>query len=575
MKKKIPLLLASISLFSICLINCGGSKPSYTKENKKVNYLYFESGTEVLSDVVFFSHRPNVTYIPISEYKNFVPSFTMSVKRNGSNYTFTNLLNYEKAVLNADSGELTYDSYSKFTTNTDIPHEEIHIDLLANQKVTEESSYKQGNKYTINLSDYNLAPIKSNNEYYLPIDVLMRIDPLTGKGTAYFDGENRVTLLYNDDISKYVELGYKTITSYPKEFYEYNYDLFTFDVDLIYGLNGYSRPMRHDNNKIFTFNKDGARKTFEKYKENIVKDQSTKDFDIAFDKMFDEIDDGGHTVIEGASIATKFEDLPADFSKHKERSYTNDALNLEKSKRSDEIKNTIIRGYDTDSDGHDDIGYFTIDAFNISIKEDSLHVTIPKANQQFNRNLNDEAKYIKDIVIDLGLNRGGATAGEGMLLSWICNGKAKQVLKDARDGSITTSVYKYDFNGDKEFNEKDFIPSDVNIYILTDASFSAGAALPFDTYMYTLSDEYKKTGQNIKFIGKPHLGGACSITGSILMPTGFTYHMSSNSVGINWYDNSKTSDEIMPITNGWELTVDQIVDRTTLNNKIKDARGGK
>lgn len=577
MKNKISLLVISNALLSVCLFGCDDNQSRYACTSKAVNFIYIQNRVEnkIPSTVSFFSHRPGVVYIPISEYQNFVPSYMMSVKRDGKIYTFTNLINESKATLDASTGNLCYNSFSKFSSPNLIPHDEIGTNSIKCKKIENESSYVEGKRFIINLSSYNLEPLKDGNEYYLPIDVLMHIDPLSERGTAYYDGDKNVALLHSTNFDDYIKYGYTLLKSHPKEFYEFTYDLFTFDIDLRYGLNGYSRPMRHNNNEQFVYNKNGARSTFEKYRKDIINAQSTKDYDVAFDKMFEEIDDGGHTVVDRESFATNKEELPETFRNHKEDLYVSEIFNAEKKAR--KTKSYFhVEKYDADKDGHNDIGYFYITEFDDSSPyvPDRIQTILNEANKSFNKKENPgESNYIKDVVIDLANNGGGSTSAEGILLSWICGGKAKEIIKDARDNSITTSTYQYDINGDNEFNEKDYLPDDVNIYILTDATFSAACALTFDTYMYTLSDAYKTSKKNIKFIGRPNLGGACSITPIIMLPTGFSFHMSSNSVGINWNDHSITCDQIMPISEGWDMTVNQIVDREGyINPKIVEAR---
>ncbi len=344
--------------------------------------------------------------------------------------------------------------------------------------------------------------------------------------------------------------------------------MFTFNVDLQFGLTGYRRYQRN-NDTYFTYNKEGARKTFEPYKEKLINSKTTLEFDVNFDKMFGEqLDDGAHSRIFSPSFATDSDKLPSDFAMPAETKHTLDKIDdeiarREKAPKSEKMDENVCT-FENNS-----IGYLCFDSFDV----DGLDYLI-KANKEFNAKVKEGSK-IKDVVIDIAHNGGGTVGVEGALLSWICDGVGTQILKDARDESIIKSSYRYNiYNEDSILDEKDYLPKDVNIYIITDATFSAACAFTFDTYMYTLSDAYKTSGKNIKFIGKPHLGGACSVTGTMVAPTGMHYRFSSTAVGVNWNNYSITCDEKGYIDNGWELTDEQILDRTgTINPKIIKARG--
>ena len=142
----------------------------------------------------------------------------------------------------------------------------------------------------------------------------------------------------------------------------------------------------------------------------------------------------------------------------------------------------------------DDADYY--DAFDRDELPDDTIALIIKAHQQIRR----EDSPIRNVVIDLSLNGGGAVPAALYVLGW-CLGDAPMSIRHQFSGAETTAIYRADVNLDRQFDESDTI-SDLNVFCVTSPmSFSCGNLVPW---------AFKEDGR-VKLLGSMTGGGSCAI----------------------------------------------------------------
>jgi hypothetical protein len=125
---------------------------------------------------------------------------------------------------------------------------------------------------------------------------------------------------------------------------------------------------------------------------------------------------------------------------------------------------------------------------------------------------------IKNVVLDLSLNGGGALDAAGYLLSWMLGGVTIH-SSDPFDGAKASVTYYGDTNLDGQFNESDFL-SGKKLYCLTTmTSFSCGNLVP---------SLFKESGA-VTLLGRTSGGGAC-VVGHSCLADGTIFQYSSPSM---------------------------------------------
>ena len=107
---------------------------------------------------------------------------------------------------------------------------------------------------------------------------------------------------------------------------------------------------------------------------------------------------------------------------------------------------------------------------------------------------------IRNVVLDLSLNVGGAAPAAAYLLSWML-GDARMSVKNMFSGAETTAEYRADVNLDRVFDEQDTLSGrGLRLFCLTSpVSFSCGNLVPW---------AFKENGA-VKLLGSITGGGSC------------------------------------------------------------------
>jgi hypothetical protein len=125
---------------------------------------------------------------------------------------------------------------------------------------------------------------------------------------------------------------------------------------------------------------------------------------------------------------------------------------------------------------------------------------------------------IKNVVIDLSLNGGGAADSAAFMASWICGGALINTMNPF-DGATASLTYYGDTNLDGTFDLNDYLTGKKVYCLTTESSFSCGNLLP---------SVFKASGA-ATILGHTSGGGAC-IVGKAALPDGSTYQLSSREV---------------------------------------------
>ena len=139
-------------------------------------------------------------------------------------------------------------------------------------------------------------------------------------------------------------------------------------------------------------------------------------------------------------------------------------------------------------------GYYTTPLSEFPEKD--IFGLIMKAHDQITR----ENSPIKNVVIDLSVNIGGAADLAVYIISWFL-GEYDMSIKNTMSGAVSTTFYRCDANRDHKFDEKDTLGDRKLFCITSPVSFSCGNLVP----------SAFKESEKVTLIGKTSAGGACVV----------------------------------------------------------------
>jgi len=525
--------LFALLFVGLLVTGCNNSQSStistsISDATQKTISIHFDSETCSKVDFYFFNQNKDIPYI---EIKNSVDSLldlkNYSISQKDSAFTITNKITNSNAVLNFN-GVVMYEDVLKFQSSNLMP-DECYLDEFANdvikcQKISSLSSYTKPAEYKVDISKYGFKPSLYEGKYYLPINVLNTLI-CPDFGSYYYAGNEEIYL-----VKEGIKQSPSAKTSYTnlKTFFEHCFNIFSLSTELHFGLKGYSRTPRV-NSKELKYLSNGVIESFAPYKEKIINSKDLGEFDTNFSRMFNEtMTDGGHTALYTPSLGNNtIKELP---SSEEDKYLTNLA---------DQGKTARVNSADKESFDYTTYVYDT----------DNY----------------DSSNYdIKDIVIDLSLNTGGAIPAFGYVLSWICGGIAQVNLKSTSGKALSSYAYNFDVNGDSVYDKKDYLPNDVNVYILmSPVTYSAANMLAFYAKQYNLRNPQSR---QIRFIGQQSGGGACSVTEDCYLPTGLQYRLASNNVYVDPNNNNLCCENGVKPDSGLAISdINNLFNRTGTN----------
>ncbi len=157
-----------------------------------------------------------------------------------------------------------------------------------------------------------------------------------------------------------------------------------------------------------------------------------------------------------------------------------------------------------------DTAFITFDSFEMAVNNLDEYYTTPIDKLPENDTIalmmyahdkiTRENSPIKNVVIDLSCNRGGAADTAVFVISWFLE-VADVSFKNTMTGACCTTSYRCDANRDHEFDEKDTL-GDRKLFCLTSpVSFSCGNFVP----------SAFRESEKVTLLGRTSAGGACIV----------------------------------------------------------------
>ena len=547
----LPLLLLSLTV-TVQAEPAGNNNASHTVEGKTYPYLLqILEGEEPKEDemTLYFVDGGDIPYVALSEYLPCLSAlfkavgkgditYEVETEKDGNDTTFRVTRPDNQSALYIDPARdlMIFDNFNSFTQTAgakalvsalDLPEADM-VDVItllqdlhgysksepetqeqaadAIEEETEENKpslfaikygvyvNRVGDAVMLNLSDYEIDIIASDDECYIPFQTM---NDLLENGTYVlyvFDGEKVLGSFYGYDLINEMDSAPKHDMS--KEFAVFNYNELRLLLDCKYGLK--SEHGIEDFETFLNINTD------------LVSDLVSTDpmrASLALIKLTSLYFDDLHSAfIRGSYLYEKDrgieEQVQSVYTGPSDIRY--DELEEIYSNARKEVYPDEVPGYEEAGD----TAFITFDEFtkkrdnyyDSGIDRDQPEDTIDLiiyANKQIKR----EGSPIRNIVLDLSNNDGGAASAAIFVISWFL-GEADIALRDVFTGAETNAVYLADVNLDGEFNEDDTVGTGYKLYCLTsNTSFSCGNLVPAAC----------KSSDKVTLVGQTTGGGSCVV----------------------------------------------------------------
>ena len=176
------------------------------------------------------------------------------------------------------------------------------------------------------------------------------------------------------------------------------------------------------------------------------------------------------------------------------------------------------------------------------------------------KRLQTKDKDVKNVVIDLACNGGGAVFACGFVMQAVC-GQCNINVQNPNTWALHQCVLDYDlnFDGVKDENDKSMLDLGLNVAVnISDSSFSSGNLLP---------NALDQLDDRILLIGQTSGGGACSV-GYLSTAIGSTMQISSEHRFVTM-KNGYISDIDGGIRPDVYLTIDRMFDRDYIADVVR------
>ncbi|MBR2258000.1 MAG: hypothetical protein IJ899_11880 [Blautia sp.] len=353
---------------------------------------------------------------------------------------------------------------------------------------------RAGDAVMLNLSDYEIDIIASDDECYIPFQTMNDLLENHTYVLYVFDGEKVLGSGADCDLINAMDSAPKHYMS--KEFALFNYNELRLLLDCKYGL----KP----EHGIEDF------ETFLNINTYLVSDLVSTDpmrASLSLIKLtslyFDDLHSG---FIRGSYLCKRDPGIEAQVEAVYEGPSRRKYAELD-----DIFKYARKEVYGNQVPGYEEVGdtaFITFDIFDRNrenyyepgIDRDQPQDTIDLiiyAHKQIKR----EDSPVKNIVLDLSNNYGGAFSSAIFVISWFL-GEADIALRDVFTGAETNAMYLADVNLDGEFNEDDTVGTGYKLYCLTsNCSFSCGNLVPAAC----------KSSGKVTLVGQTTGGGSCVV----------------------------------------------------------------
>lgn len=384
-------------------------------------------------------------------------------------------------------------------------------------KIGDDNNELVGDEIVFDLAAYDIKMIREEDKYYVPfqtvIDIFMGEIPYTavynGEAVFFTTGEN-----FYDDNDELTEFGKLYYSVGPKQRSEelamFSYNELRLVLDYFYGL----KDVHGIKNFERVFNNNGY--------DQLLSGVEPKNADGALYKAIHYIINDQHSRYLSASHYSG-----SDFTKKLRDVMGQGPCRSETLAIKNKLSEKRKKYYPDGVPGYEEVGdtaFITFDDFSKPTKnyaEEAATVedkdTIGIVSYAISQILREKSP-IRNVVLDLSLNLGGAAPAAGFVISAFL-GDAHLSVRDSLTGACGTYAYKSDSNFDKEFDEKDTLANkDLRLFCLTSkVSFSCGNLV---------SCIFKQSG-DVALIGHHTGGGACGVT-PLSTADGSVFKTSSN-----------------------------------------------
>ena len=505
-----------------------------SEDNKKIP-LYYMNG----SDVPYFEITDMVSSLETIVKGCGKPDFELKVEKDGNRVTLTRENNYF-VTLDFDKDTVFFWDYDGFFTSSST---KTLLDLIMPIYETSDftfmlktvgSTERTGNTVALDAGSYEIDFVRKGDKYYIPVQTFSDIF-LSGFGAGvtlynthsliiYLEGMDS---LYNHDTGKYTKLGQvyygkdgKYATGKVSEtMSEFSVNDFCFAMDTLYGL-------KKEHN-ITAFKEVIVQRDtgFNMYSTNAKKIDKE-----LWNLIYQNVDDI-HSRYALSSYASGADYKWKLYEKYGQ-GYARDFIFT-----FDEELKELRKKYNPDLkiyEEHGDTAYITFDGFELDFSSllylfgdepgESNNITLDRVHDTIGlisysvQQINRKDSPIKNVVLDLSLNGGGAVDAAAYVVAAFL-GKASFSVENALSGSRITNDYMCDINFDTKFDKNETLAGKgLNLYCLTTkASFSCGNLVPC----------IFKEDPHVSIIGQKSGGGACTV-GTISTATGTVLDISSN-----------------------------------------------
>ena len=505
-----------------------------SEDNKKIP-LYYMNG----SDVPYFEITDMVSSLETIVKGCGKPDFELKVEKDGNRVTLTRENNYF-VTLDFDKDTVFFWDYDGFFTSSST---KTLLDLIMPIYETSDftfmlktvgSTERTGNTVALDAGSYEIDFVRKGDKYYIPVQTFSDIF-LSGFGAGvtlynthsliiYLEGMDS---LYNHDTGKYTKLGQvyygkdgKYATGKVSEtMSEFSVNEFCFAMDTLYGL-------KKEHN-ITAFKEVIVQRDtgFNMYSTNAKKIDKE-----LWNLIYQNVDDI-HSRYALSSYASGADYKWKLYEKYGQ-GYARDFIFTfdEELKEFRKKYNPDLKIYEE----HGDTAYITFDGFELDFSSllylfgdepgESNNITLDRVHDTIGlisysvQQINRKDSPIKNVVLDLSLNGGGAVDAAAYVVAAFL-GKASFSVENALSGSRITNDYMCDINFDTKFDKNETLAGKgLNLYCLTTkASFSCGNLVPC----------IFKEDPHVSIIGQKSGGGACTV-GTISTATGTVLDISSN-----------------------------------------------
>lgn len=532
MKKK--LMIASFTLLPLSLsllTNCSISNNSKTYSIESKETTLYNAGNSNSLEISVFHEKgiPEIVYfnsVQLKEYLIALGEQPVELEKNSSKQTIKLTRNNEIIIFDFANDTIVLSDLSAFTSShgrktsidaTTLPANSLEEALSKNSpiiRVNDKSKYEKANHTSIiDLKKYNIDLIWSDNEGYIPIQLISDVILCRMMSGLVYNGD--ILLIPNGSINDCDELIQALWTKDEKTLRsdalcEFSYNELCLNLDINYGLM-----------------KERGISSFNEYFKQLGLDKLLKDKDPVVSNS---------AVME--FLYFYLDDLHSSFTSNSPYVADKDLQPNREGLSANEIKSKInlYSGYyEAETGGttklpsyveQGDTAFIYFHEFIIQdefnyydenlqkeenalwwVEKNDLYGLINYAHKK----IANPTSTIKNVVVDLSVNVGGTIDSAAFLVQWLVgtqNNPSHFHFVDSFTSASVSLAYQIDANFDHKFDDKDLLSTfDKNIYVLTSGvSFSCGNAVP----------ALLKHSDKATLIGQKTSGGGCAVLSTSL-----------------------------------------------------------